>query len=654
METYRHSSLLHGCVMFVFLATISKACERPSSPQCFRRNEEETVYTCEWSLNTTEENVTFDLHINKTLFPNIRNTSHKIRAELLIRSRSVDIWVVAHIGNSSCMSPRRSVTLKHIVKYEAPRNILVSWGKNKNNLILRWPWPAAESYPAVAEVCLRRDGHPSESWETRLTNVTINESMYQINAMNLMKDSVYQVKIRQRSNKCIEPLWSDWSSVVIVPAELEEKPEITTKIRRINGIREVTLTWRHMPSAAAVKGVTYNLSDTQSSHGCPCMNKKTKNTEGNNYTMYVSYSAVNISVFAKNDAGESPKAIVQVPAEPAEDLKICDNTSLKKKITRGTCLELYEAENAALSPKNVITLTARNKGHQTQVKDYIRYLYFEHTCDHRKPRTVKRCFFYQKEGVPIREPQDFLAYGETDTSVDLSWKAISYTDQRGFQTHYNLCRVKITSRDDKECFNISTSKVKYHLDKLTPSSEYIISLAAVTRVGEGPQATLTINTKTEKSFNVSLSFGLVVGFFLLSTMCTFIWRRIKDKIFPPVPKPVIPEFNPCRQETQVPERKETVDDLTLHHLDPGEKSNSEMAEVTTFTEHWNDGSNEEMQSEGSDSEGSINESLNPGSTRQALRSSREREVTEIEQVDTELAMLIYKNGLVFDMKAESP
>lgn len=35
---------------------------------------------------------------------------------------------------------------------------------------------------------------------------------------NLLKDSVYQVQIRHRSTQVLNPLWSDWSPVVTVPA----------------------------------------------------------------------------------------------------------------------------------------------------------------------------------------------------------------------------------------------------------------------------------------------------------------------------------------------------------------------------------------------------------------------------------------------------
>lgn len=134
--------------------------------------------------------------------------------DTLIRKRPVEIWVAAHVGNSSCTSPRRSVELQHIgtgcsshftqqhvrlkhatvlpeqqvswaqidswisfvdikhihkiicifstVKHDIPQNITMSW--LKNNLSLSWS--AAEEYPALAEVRFRRHEHPTDSWET--------------------------------------------------------------------------------------------------------------------------------------------------------------------------------------------------------------------------------------------------------------------------------------------------------------------------------------------------------------------------------------------------------------------------------------------------------------------------------------------------------
>ncbi|XP_023138044.2 leukemia inhibitory factor receptor [Amphiprion ocellaris] len=656
METFRCWSSLHGCVLFMFLAAIGKgsACERPSSPHCFRQNADQTVYTCEWSLNTNESDVTFDLYVDGTKFGNIEGNSIKIVEEELIRARPVDIWVEAYVGDSNCTSTRRSVILEDTVKYETPQNISVTW--LKNNLSLSWQ--AAEKYPALAEVWFRPYEHPTESWEKleRIANTTNEALNYQIVVGNLLKHSAYEVQIRQQSSEAKNPLWSNWSPVVIVPAELEHEPKVTKTTKLVNGARRVVLTWPMMPHAAAVSGVTYILSDTQSSQGCPCEEKRKKHhTDMNKHTIYVPYSAVNISVIARNAAGSSPPAVVQIPTEPVADLKICDKTLLNEKLKRSTCLQWYELQDADLRPTNVTTLsggrTRKDKKEKEQIKqnikDYIRYLYFEHRCEGGRPQTVKMCLFYHKEGAPAKEPQDLIAFNEAQSSANLSWKAIPYKDQRGFLTHYKLCRVKIGSQDEPEvCSNVSALAVKHRLENLTPGAKYNISLAGVTRVGEGPKATITINTWSEKHLNVWLSLGLLFIFFSFTIVCTIVLNRIKNKIFPPVPTPVIPDFTPCPKCQEMLENKEEVHDLTLYQVHSEGKSLSEEAEETTVLGgEWDDGTDEDVENKRSDSGGSGDECLSPGSANQALK-------TDLEQVDNELTMLIYRTGLVFDMKTD--
>ncbi|XP_035509504.1 interleukin-12 receptor subunit beta-1-like [Morone saxatilis] len=319
METLKRRGSLFGyVVVFMFLTTVSKgsACNAPSTPQCFE-NKADEFYICEWSMNTMESNVTFDLYIKKKRFRNIKTTWSKVHRDQLNLFAPVDLWVEAHVGNSSCTSTKKSVILSNTVKYEAPQKISMSWLKND----LKVRWTAVEKHPALADVRFRRhDEHCTELWENRTTNTTVESSMYQVIVPNLSKHSAYQVQIRHRSTQAHNPLWSNWSPVVMVPAELEQMPGVTVTTTLINGTRKVTITWKPMPQAAFVAGVNYTLKNTQSSHGCPCV-EKTHHFKWNKYTTYVSYSAANISVIARNAAGYSPPAIIQVPAVPAADLK---------------------------------------------------------------------------------------------------------------------------------------------------------------------------------------------------------------------------------------------------------------------------------------------------------------------------------------------
>ncbi|KAF3835255.1 hypothetical protein F7725_027813 [Dissostichus mawsoni] len=349
--------------------------------------------------------------------------------------------------------------------------------------------------------------------------------------------------------------------------------------------------------------------------------------------------------------------------------RICDNTLLNIKPKKKTCPERFELQDTDLWPRSVS---------DTDINDYVRYLYFEHKCIDGKPWTLKMCLFYQKEGAPLREPQDFIAFSETHTSTNLSWKAIPSADQRGFLTHYSLCSVKVSSQDErKECHNISASVMKYRLGNLTQGTKYNVSLVGVTRVGEGPEATVTINTLPEKPVTVAVfthvgantififslklvlwSLCLLFLFVILTTMCTCILKRIKDNIFPAVPTPVIPDFIPYQPESQdFLERKEEVDELTLLQLHPEVKSVPEDAEESVvLAGEWEEDTDEDEDNERWDSRmlgGSSDECLSAGSTGEALRSSREGEITDVEQLDNEIAMLIYKKGLVFDVKTDS-
>ncbi|KAM8875142.1 uncharacterized protein il12rb1 isoform 2-T2 [Spinachia spinachia] len=648
METLKGRSSLHEYIIgLMFLITISKgsACEPPSSPECFRRVIDGSIFICEWSMRTTDPNVTFYFHIGKKKCRTPNKTLFLTREEISIFD-SVDIWVEARVGNSSCVSTNRSVVLSRIVKFEAPQNPHMSW--SKHNLNLNW---AAAGCPAVRETLFRRSEH--DTWENR-TDVAIGSSCSHLTIANLTKDSVYLLKMRHRYSpkNDLVSLWSDWSPVWTVPAELEQKPEVTTTTKLLNGTRKVTLKWKAMPHA-----VSYILNDTQSLHKCPCKKKEDHNTTRSTHTIYVSLSAVEIWVMAQNYVGFSPPAIVQLPAEPVANLTICNKTALDENIIRKTCGEWYEHKGGDSLTENVIRMkkTKKKKEIEQNLEESVRYLYFEHKCTaDRKPQTVKMCLFYQKEGVPQREPQDFASFRETQTSADLSWKEIPSADRQVFLTHYTLCSVRVSSQDEvEECRNISASLTKYRLENLSPGGKYNINLSGVTRGGKGPKATVTISTLREDSIHVLWSLGMLVLFFSIAIICTCILKRIKNKIFPHVPKPAIQDFNPYQPEfEEFLEGKEEVDELTLHHLPEVKSAPADAEETTVFTQEWDDGSDLDDRVGSMMLEGIGKECL--GSTDEAMRSSGEGEMKDLEQMHNEIARLIYRNGLVFDIKTDSP
>uniref|UniRef100_A0A673ASD4 Fibronectin type-III domain-containing protein n=1 Tax=Sphaeramia orbicularis TaxID=375764 RepID=A0A673ASD4_9TELE len=560
--------------------------------------------------------------------------------------------VCTRVSGAPMRKTQRS-TFTFAIKYEEPQNILVSW--LKNNLYLRWKAP--ENHPPSAEVWFQQD--LKKSWEKLQINATLNSSLCQVAVTNLQKNSVYRVQIRHRSTTAKNALWSDWSSLT-VPAELEHKPNVNWTVKLVNGTRKVKLSWEPPPHASAVGGVTYILTDTQSLHGCPCRKKRQQtNTNNTKYTLSVSYSAANISITARNKAGSSPPTVIQLKPEPGHDVQPCNLTKILSK----ACHEWFEMHNGDVSPESLSLTPKSRKERKDQIKalmkDYVRYLYIEHRCVNGMPQTVKTCYFYHKEDAPDRPPEDFSTFGETHNSIDLSWKGIPSDHQRGFLKYYRLCSVRVSSQEEKtECCNISVSLSKYRLENLSPGSKYNLSLCGVTAVGEGPKATATITTLPEMHTNVWLSLGLLLIFFFISTTCTFILKRIKSRIFPPVPTPVIPDFISSQPECQaMMDRKEEVHELTLFQLHPDSKPVPEDAEESTVLRGgWDNGSDEDQEGESRDrrtSEGDGDECLSSDSTERTLTRSKQTAMADLERVENDIAMLIYKNGLVFDVKADS-
>ncbi|XP_019730808.1 uncharacterized protein il12rb1 isoform X3 [Hippocampus comes] len=637
MEILRLILLLrYIAALHMFTAGSSNECEAPSSPQCFRRNNESNVYDCEWSMKTTHRDVTFVLHLGDITFESIRETHAQIPEERLIKYRRIDIWVEADKGDSVCKSTKTSLVLNETVKFEVPQDISVAWFQNQLNVT----WKAAEKYPAFAEVWFRID--ETKPWEKRLNTTEFRHSQmaYHLAVENLQKHTSYQVKLRHRTKVTRNPLWSEWSPLVIVPAALEDKLEVNVTLEHLEGARKVTLMWKPVHHEAAVTGVTYILKDTQSSGGCPCKKKTTHLTDRTEYTGYISYSPVNFSMIATNKAGSSPTAIIHVPAEPAPNLKACNKTLLDEKLNKTNCLEWYRLQDGDL--RLVARKTKRDmNAFRKSIKDYVGYIYFEHLCINERPKTVQMCLYYKKENVPKIAPQDLLAFNETHSSVTLSWNAIPTEDRRGVLTHYNVCSVQLSSNDEHkpECHRVPASVAIYRLENLMPVTKYNITVAGVTSAGEGPKATVTLNTQLINPMTEWLTFGLVMAFLFifLLMVCSCIWKRMKKKILPPLPKPPILEF--ASQQTMNPEMLEEKEEVvTLQQLHPKDPVETTMPlNIDIERPRVSDGRRDDA--------------LSPSSIQQALRGSKEEEMPDQEE-EQMLALLLYRNRLVFDMNTD--
>ncbi|KAG7282826.1 hypothetical protein CRUP_012215 [Coryphaenoides rupestris] len=498
---------------------------------------------------------TFDKVVNKI---NLMTNRIELYEDDLSTKKPVDIMVTAHMGTSNCTSVTTVEELRTIVKLPAPQNIHASW--SDRNLKLTWK---GEMESASVEVQVRKLENESQPWEK--------------------KQMAYQVQVKQRTMVVVNSSWSDWSSIHTVPAEIKQTPEVHLNIIATSGTRELVLTWEAVPPMARAGGVNYTLTYPQ--HGCPCPDEKKKSKKQNltivsntSHSVNVTNSAVNLTITAVNLAGSSSPRYVHVPAKPAKDLKAC---KMPDEVPKNTCMELYEIKGEDPQPHKVKRLRTKKKKNKKTIREFrnnmtdlVRYKYLEHRCVE-IPQTVEMCLTYNKEGVPRAKPSSFIGGNATESSVDLSWRAIPAEDQQGFLTHYTLCYTKTNHSQNQEhhreeCVNLTGSQTKFRLENLKPEARYNISLAGVTSVGPGPKAISIVDTDPPKHmasghFVAVISLGLLISFFVASTVCSLLVKRFKSKIFPPIPKPMILPSSLCQAANQEEvERREQVDEVSVH------------------------------------------------------------------------------------------
>lgn len=101
------------------------------------------------------------------------------------------------------------------------------------------------------------------------------------------------------------------------------------------------------------------------------------------------------------------------------------------------------------------------------------------------------------------------------------------------------------------------------------------------------------------------------------------------------------------------EKNEEMDQLMLQQLHSEDKPGPKDPEENTFLSEDSDTDKDRDTEDRSDLRLS-EEHGDDSSTDPAVERARETEENDLEQVDNEIAMLIYRNGLVFDMKTDLP
>ncbi|KAM9479815.1 uncharacterized protein ACWYII_006812 isoform 3-T4 [Salvelinus alpinus] len=358
----------------------------------------------------------------------------------------------------------------------------------------------------------------------------------------------------------------------------------------------------------------------------------------------------------------------EIPNPPEVNWTVEDfnNGTRLLKLTWGTppypvSMQWYKSTDGETRPEKVNrsklngTVKKKLKHVRKKMDDYVRYYYLVHKQTDGKPQSTEMCLMYKKEGAPSKAPDHFTApiLNVTTNSAMLHWKPIPVPDQRGFLTHYEVCYTRRSQKNEShiesECHNSFASKTEYLVQHLTPGSIYNIHLAGATAAGSGPTTTIQIVTKPlPQSIIGWIIAGIIVLIAILITVCLFIIKRHKKKIFPPIPRPVVVESVNYRARNQNMYEEEEVHELQLHD-NCSQDPNPEEATVLEVSETYECEDTDEKCL--GDSSTPVSDLLSPDYKGQVLR--LETPDSSQGEIDCMVTMLMYRNGLVFDMKAYS-
>ncbi|KAJ8374741.1 hypothetical protein SKAU_G00053210 [Synaphobranchus kaupii] len=635
--------------------------EAPSDLKCYKKSTEfDEDFTCSWKPAASGENSHYTLRfcfisvqISANRCKDIdagRKTSILVVYENFATAKETYMWVDARMGNYTYSSANFTMILKDQVRYDAPH--IKSMSRSSGNLTLYWENPPGEKKTIINEIQFRKRGQ--QLWQNK-TLETQGGHKPEGCTLSIEKDAVYEARVKRRAKNI--DIWSAWSKTNKVPIELHKQPAVNWTVGELSeGRRLLKLNWTAPPEAESVGEVTYDISFVIT----PCQRKaKTAQTSTTKYKINVTASAVNVTIVAINNVGESPKQILTIPAQHLRNCPKDQVEHLKRK-KGAKCVEWYElAGDTSTSPvynktdKDAIRVLSQMK---EGMKDFVRYHYFVHNT-RKSPQTIALCPIYKTEGVPKHGPPNLTVVNVTDNSALVSWQPIPITHQQGFLKNYVIY---ITRGNDTNVVNVSQFQTNYSIQNITPGTLYIVNVAGETAKGVGPNTTREILLNPQQVNTGLPGFGgIIVGLFLLVVLtifCSFIIKRLKHKLLPEIPTPIITEtpVNPLRNDEELYPAGEELHPVVLVH-DLHDKSNkspppleeSPLLEVRDTSLCEDEGGETQVDS---DAFGLIFP-LNPDYKRQALSLPAPLELTEHshEQADCE-ASTPYRNGLVFELK----
>lgn len=524
--------------------------EKPKNISCiqfFRKN-----VACSWDpgKNTfleTEFSVTytFGYDFSEILFYRTKHHTYQFEDGHLQLFAPLNVTVKAENALGEAFSDVLHVFGLDIVKLEPPvislenpilrSSIRVNWGRPK----------APRSLGLNCEVQYQETG--SNKWSVSAINMSLKKGE-SFDIENLKPFTNYTVSVRCIGDK-MQIHWSDWSSEITATSHGDvpsEKPDLWRQINAPDeeGNRVVQLLWKALQIPTSNDGTFwFRVQCKSKSKPWPDL---VLNTTSLKASLNLTKEAFEISVVAFNSFGDSPKAVLVVPAvgeKGLQQVKEVEAFSYKDLIwvkwkTPDVPVNTYiidwcmDDETCEIDWQYTNTTNVSLNGAS---EPYQRYNITVSPVFDGKPGTPVSVQTYLKEAAP-GPVSDVQAFNVQQTTATIKWREIPKNERHGFITNYT-----IFYKDDKgleSYVTVNSSVLEYLLDSLLPNTKYIVHVMASTKAGQ-TNSSETFFTTVRYSLPFikysSLAAGLGIIVIIILGISTF--AMTKKYLLPEIPDP---------------------------------------------------------------------------------------------------------------------
>ncbi|KYO27186.1 interleukin-12 receptor subunit beta-1 [Alligator mississippiensis] len=289
---------------------------------CYRRCNRCDLH-CSWTATAPSGNATYRF---KYCYHGIKNyctaveastTHYTLPFRKLYLLKNFTAWAEMGSGDRTWRTRNITLQLENAIKLDPPPSKI---SFSKVNGTLRLQLPRAEERAGKA-VVLRREVRHRQGKDTTWTLVECEtqedddkESKDEAVTCDLGQTAALKLQIRHKTLHW-SSTWSDWSQIILVPAELAERPRASYTLGRLgqSGRRNLTLQWQ---KASEEQGnVTYTVAVRMLTCGCGEPAAKITLQDVAELNLALSGAEYSISLSAANAAGRGPAWPLHIPPD---------------------------------------------------------------------------------------------------------------------------------------------------------------------------------------------------------------------------------------------------------------------------------------------------------------------------------------------------